>query len=348
MIIKQKKIGFSYLIGLSIVLIFSFCQSNPKDSTDNEIDANDSIDDNVKSELVNKPEQIEIDTLTVQNRQLADGEFHSLIKLNFAISTNKINDTSNIRLIDKICAISVIPDTSWTNKQQKEMGDDWNDVVSDHQYYEQLAIDTLKKLDIPTFFAPREKRYINFIKADKPNLTIDLTKMQDAWGLILFNGTDNPVLWSSTDIDDGLKEIFIICSQESNYQENVKLASEIFISKGKIPDCTLLKLVPENIDEFTVLYQTTSPDNKMQNRNFFYTITQSIFDKVIIEKNNDYYLASIQLASFADGEFGEGFIENLVKIIALDKNKFCESIKGKKYVNYNPIKYFAEQNNCKE
>lgn len=88
------------------------------------------------------------------------------------------------------------------------MGDDWNEVVSDNQYYAQLAIDTLEKLDIPTFFAPREKRFINFEKADKSNYVIDLTKMKDAWGLILFNGIDNPVLWSNTDIDSELKEIY--------------------------------------------------------------------------------------------------------------------------------------------
>ena len=88
------------------------------------------------------------------------------------------------------------------------MGDDWNEVVSDNQYYDQLAIDTLNSLDIPTYFAPREKRFINFIKEDKSNFMIDLTKMKDAWGLILFNGSDNPVLWSNTDIDSELKEIY--------------------------------------------------------------------------------------------------------------------------------------------
>ena len=88
------------------------------------------------------------------------------------------------------------------------MDDDWNEVLSDNDYYEALATDTLKKLDIPTFFASREKRYINFIKSDKSSFIIDLTKMKEAWGLILFNGTDNPVLWSSTDINEELKDIY--------------------------------------------------------------------------------------------------------------------------------------------
>ena len=334
---KQNMTKFSYLIGLCIILIICSCQSNSKSKSINQIDS-------VFKTKVS--EQTKIDTLTVQDRRLEGGNFHSHIKLEFAKATIKISDTSQIRLIDKICAISVIPDTSWINQQQMEMGNDWNEVVSDNQYYEQLAIDTLEKLDIPISFAAREKRFVNFIKEDKSSFMIDLAKMNDAWGLILFNGTDNPVLWSSTEIDDELNEIFKI-NLHDYYKENLKLATKLFISKSDIPDSVLIKLVPKNIEEFILLYQTTSPDSEMQKTGFFYKITQNIFDKVIIENDNDFYLPSLQLASFADGEFGEGFIENLEKIIELDTNKFCESIKGKEYSSQNPIKYYAEQNKCK-
>ncbi|WP_321322525.1 hypothetical protein [Labilibaculum sp.] len=208
MIKKQNMTRLSSLIGLSIILILSSCQSNKKSKTDYQIDTKDSIAKIESHELVQESEITEIDTLTVQDRKLEGGNFHSHIKLDFALSKTQIKDTAQIRLINKICAISVIPDTSWINKQQIEMGDDWNEVVSDNQYYDQLAIDTLEKLDIPTFFAPREKRFINFVKTDKSSYMIDLTKMKDAWGLILFNGIDNPVLWSNTDIDSELKEIY--------------------------------------------------------------------------------------------------------------------------------------------
>ncbi len=208
MIEKQNLIKLSYLIGLSIILILNSCQSNSKSQTDNQNDIKDSIMNTKSPELVQASEITDIDTLTVQDRKLEGGNFHSHIKLDFALSKTQIKDTAQIRLINKSCAISVIPDTSWINKQQVEMGDDWNEVVSDNQYYDQLAIDTLEKLDIPTFFAPREKRFINFVKADKSNYIIDLTKMKDAWGLILFNGIDNPVLWSNTDIESELKEIY--------------------------------------------------------------------------------------------------------------------------------------------
>ncbi len=208
MIKKQTMTRLSSLIGLSIILILSSCQSNKKSKTDNQIDTKDNIAKIESPEIVQESEITETDTLTVQDRKLEGDNFHSHIKLDFAKSTIRVKDTTQIKTIDKVCAISVIPDTSWINKQQQEMGDDWNEVVSDNQYYEQLAIDTLEKLDIPNFFAPREKRFINFVKTDNSSFMIDLTKMKDAWGLILFNGTDNPVLWSSTDIDDELKEIY--------------------------------------------------------------------------------------------------------------------------------------------
>ena len=64
------------------------------------------------------------------------------------------------------------------------------------------------------------------------------------------------------------------------------------------------------------------------------------------EKNSDFYLPSLNLASFADGEYAEEFIEYLELIINADKEKFCESLRRIKYRNRNPIKYYSELNNC--
>ena len=138
-----------------------------------------------------------------------------------------------------------------------------------------------------------------------------------------------------------------IYSQETKYQKNLKLASDLFIAKSELPDTVLLKLVPYNYDELELLYGTTFSDSNLENTGFFSSVTQQIFDKYIIEKKEKFYLPCLQLASFADGEFGENFVDNLEVIIKLDKNKFCESTKGKDYANRNPIKYFSEQNDCK-
>jgi hypothetical protein len=134
-----------------------------------------------------------------------------------------------------------------------------------------------------------------------------------------------------------------IYGQETNYQKNLKLACDLFIAKSELPDSVLLKLVPESYEEFKFLLGTTYPDNKMKNTGFFSLVTQHIFNKVIIEKNEQFYLPSLQLASFADGGFGEGFVDNLKVIIEQDKNKFCKSIKGKEYAGHNPMRYFCEK-----
>jgi len=135
-------------------------------------------------------------------------------------------------------------------------------------------------------------------------------------------------------------------AQESEYNKNLKIASDLFLSKKKIPNNILLKLVPENDSEFVLFYGTTSPDSKIANTQFFEITTQLIFDQLIKHNNEAFYLLCLQLASFADGEFADLFRYNLEAIIKQDKIKFCESIKGKRYTAYNPMKYYAVEN-CK-
>jgi len=67
---------------------------------------------------------------------------------------------------------------------------------------------------------------------------------------------------------------------------------------------------------------------------------------LISKKNNDFYLPSLMLISFADGEFQEDFIESLELIIKMDKEKFCNSIKGQEYVKQNPIKFYSDLYKC--
>lgn len=133
---------------------------------------------------------------------------------------------------------------------------------------------------------------------------------------------------------------------ETEYEKNLNTASELYLEKKKIPESILIKLVPENYTEFGKYYGTTGPDHKMRQTDFFYDTTRLIFEQVISEKNYDFYLPSLNLASFADGEYAEGFIEYLEIIINTDKEKFCESLSGIKFKNINPIKYYSELNKC--
>lgn len=196
------------ILGISFLMIFSSCQFESKTKPE----AKGLISDTVSTvERINdliEEEANQIDTLTFHERRFLNGSYQSHIKLDFAETKIKVSDTNQIHLFDEVCAISIIPDTNWINKQQKELGSDWNEIVSDKVYYEGLATDTLNKIDIPTIFASRDKQFICFIKSDKSTFMLDFAKMVDAWGLILFNGKENPVLWSSTDIDYEIQEIF--------------------------------------------------------------------------------------------------------------------------------------------
>jgi hypothetical protein len=42
-----------------------------------------------------------------------------------SIDLNDTIDSTMVRVIDMKCAISVIPDTSWLNKQQEKLGEKW-------------------------------------------------------------------------------------------------------------------------------------------------------------------------------------------------------------------------------
>lgn len=135
-------------------------------------------------------------------------EYPNYKSLDFA-RVEEVKDTSMFYLVDKICAISVLPDTSWLNTQQKSMSEDaWNTIIDDHTYYESLATDTLKLKGIETYYKDDKKRFIVFKKSDNTFYTIDRSKMKDIWSLILFNGNDNPVIWSGLFIGGAYKEIY--------------------------------------------------------------------------------------------------------------------------------------------
>ncbi|AFU70593.1 hypothetical protein P700755_004043 [Psychroflexus torquis ATCC 700755] len=132
----------------------------------------------------------------------------------------------------------------------------------------------------------------------------------------------------------------------SEYEKNLNTASELYLKENKIPDSILIKLVPENYTEFELYCGTTGPDHNLGKTDFFYETTRLIFEQVTSEKNSDFYLPSLKLISFADGEYAEDFVTYLEIIIKMDKAKFCKSINGKEYIKRNPIKFYSELNKC--
>ena len=180
---KTLRTSHFLVIFLIILLITSACKSNSVTSTNN-------------------------DNVTIEDRMMAGGEFNSHIPLDFAKVKNKMADKAMIMTSNKACAISISPVDAWHEEKRDEMGDIFDEVISDNSYYNSLAVESLKSNGIPTENATREKQYIQFVKSNKSIYTIDLNLMKDAWGLILFNGNDNPVFWNATDIEPEIKEIF--------------------------------------------------------------------------------------------------------------------------------------------
>ena len=198
---------------IAVLMLFSCTNRGSKSAiTTNKADSQTVSKENHIESNQTEPKNISASGLTDtsggRSHFPAGDEIRSHIALDFASAT-ETGDTSKITVVNKICAISVIPDTSWLSEQQNSMDDgDWNTIAGDEDYYESIASDTLEKIGIPTIFVSRKKQFIRFIKANGQSITLDFQKMKDAWGLILFNRIDDPVLWNSTDIGEEIKEIY--------------------------------------------------------------------------------------------------------------------------------------------
>lgn len=146
-----------------------------------------------------------LDSLKISNEGENPKSYESL---NFALVTTS-KDSSEYILIDKKMAVMFGPDSTWTAQQMKEMGEDgWNEVVADHDYYQSEAMDALENIGVDVKFFNSNKRYFKFVKNGNKAVYLDKMKMKEKWGLILFNADKDPVFWSSTMINDAIKDIY--------------------------------------------------------------------------------------------------------------------------------------------
>ena len=154
----------------------------------------------------------QLDSVSSKEKEIKNEEIEnskSYENLDFAKTNNK-TDTSTFIIIDKTIAIIIYPDTTWINKQQKEIGEDgWNEIVADHDYYQAEAMTVLENKGIEVKFINSDKQFYKFIKSDKSIYCIDKAKMKDKWGLILFNTDKDPVFWLDTSIDEAMKDIYL-------------------------------------------------------------------------------------------------------------------------------------------
>jgi hypothetical protein len=125
-----------------------------------------------------------------------------------SIDLNDTIDSTMVRVIDMKCAISVIPDTSWLNKQQEKLGEKWEEIAMDNAFYGTIAHKKLDSIGIPIINGKRSKHILLFVFENKEEYQIDLRELGNAWGYFLFNQRDKPTFWHNTHFDNELSEIF--------------------------------------------------------------------------------------------------------------------------------------------
>ncbi len=107
------------------------------------------------------------------------------------------------------CAITVSPDTNWINEQQSSMSEDsWMELVNDIIYYQSIAVETLQANDIDVINKVDHVQHFYFHKSDSSLYEIPRDSLRDKWGLLLFNGTNDPQYWEGVDIESQIKNYF--------------------------------------------------------------------------------------------------------------------------------------------
>jgi hypothetical protein len=120
------------------------------------------------------------------------------------------SDTSQIALFERPGSISVIPDTAWMSKEQKTMSEeDWSTTLDDAMYYQSMALDTLESIGIESYsYTFIDKRYYKFKLSDGRDFVVDMNKIPGSWGVILYNGKDEPSLYSSMEVANVMDSVF--------------------------------------------------------------------------------------------------------------------------------------------
>jgi hypothetical protein len=117
------------------------------------------------------------------------------------------------------------------------------------------------------------------------------------------------------------------------------------IEQGRrINDKTIVNLIPKNEKQYLVFYSMTYPDREDEIRNSFYKLDSIIIDRA----NHNYEILDVYilLSQFVDGEYAEGYFDNLEYLIGHNRQEFCSlfSREAEKLSRIN--NYYNE--NCKD
>jgi hypothetical protein len=91
--------------------------------------------------------------------------------------------------------ISILPGDKWIDSMQQINGEEgWNEVVADNEYYRNQTETYLKSKGYIEIDEPKDKIW----SIKRPNFlvkTIHSDTLADKWGVIIFNGNNDPVFY---------------------------------------------------------------------------------------------------------------------------------------------------------
>jgi hypothetical protein len=109
-------------------------------------------------------------------------------------------------LINESCLVAHFATNAETKKLEKEGGENFGEALSDNLFYMDEAMANAKKLNIKVI--KTEAKCIAFKSAKGEPIFKVRGKDFSSWGLIGFNGTDQPIKIEMVMSENGLKKVF--------------------------------------------------------------------------------------------------------------------------------------------
>ena len=138
--------------------------------------------------------------------------------------------------------------------------------------------------------------YNNQIKCDQKSI---ISK-----GSIYIQITDNQ------GVRDGYRETIIEIINKMNKSE--------FVGNDE-----LLYAIPRSEEEYLTFYSLTYPDMEKPIRDGFYELNNAFKEKANA-RISDFFIAYLQLSQFVDGEYADGYFEDVEFVIKNNIDYFCE------------------------
>ncbi len=105
-----------------------------------------------------------------------------------------------------------------------------------------------------------------------------------------------------------------------DYKNNILKAKEVLNNKNTLDNIAVESIIPVNIEEFRFFYGLTYSTE--EDWIFFEKINVLILQKAQSDSGNCIEKYS-NLAEFVDGEYAEGFYDDILSIAERNPNKFC-------------------------